>query len=76
MIEIACEVVSESGAIVCDNAEGYGFFEGFRDRGFQRVDFFGHAPGVNLPHCTSIFFKPGAFLFDSGFPILVIAKQP
>ncbi len=76
MIEIACQILSECGVIICDNAEGYGFFEGFRHRNFQRVDFFGYAPGVVLPHSTSVFFRPGSFLFDSQYPILVIAKEP
>jgi len=75
MIDIAIRVVSDTGIIVCDNAEGYGFFDGFRSRGFQRVDFFGNAPGVVLPHCTSIFFRPGSFVFDSEYPIPVIAKE-
>jgi hypothetical protein len=29
------------------------------------VDFYGHAPGVILPHCTSVFFKGSAFVFGN-----------
>ncbi len=75
MIEIAARLVRENGVIVCDNAEGYGFFEGFKDRGFSRVDFFGHAPGVVLPHCTSLYFKGHSFVFQATHPIPVIAKE-
>ncbi len=75
MIEIACHIVSDTGVIICDNAEGYGFYEGFKDRDFQRVDFFGNAPGVVLPHCTSVYFRCESFLFDPSFPVLVIAKE-
>ena len=75
MIDTAAIVVTDTGIIICDNAEGYGFYEGFRGRGFHRVDFFGNAPGVVLPHCTSIFFRPGSFVFDPKYPIPVIARE-
>ena len=65
MVDIACRVVRPEGAIICDNAEGYGFYDGFKDRRLKRVDFFGHAPGVIFPHCTSIFFGNNCFLFDA-----------
>ena len=65
MVEIACKYVSPGGAIICDNAEGFGFYENFLDRHFSRVDFYGHAPGVMLPHSTSIYFKEQSFLFDA-----------
>jgi len=69
MIEIAIRLLTKDGAIICDNSGGYGFFEGFRGKGFRRVDFYGAAPGVILPSCTSIFFKDGCFLFDNSAPI-------
>lgn len=75
MIEIAARVVKDDGIIVCDNAERYGFYEGFRDRRFRRVDFFGHVPGVVLPQCTSIFFHGDSFAFDPGHPIPDIATD-
>jgi len=64
LIDIAIEWVEVSGIIICDNAEGFGFYEGFAGRGFSRVDFFGNAPGVVLPHCTSIFFRGDSWIFD------------
>ena len=76
MIEISAKAVTDTGIIICDNAEGYGFCEGFRSRDFLRVDFFGYAPGVVLPHSTSIFFRPGSFVFDPKHPIPDIAKEP
>ena len=75
LIDIAASVVTDTGIIICDNAEGYGFYEGFGRRDFHRVDFFGNAPGVVLPHCTSIFFRPGSFAFDSQYPIPVVARE-
>ena len=75
MIGIAARVVSPHGIIVCDDAEGYGFHEGFLGRDFLRVDFFGHAPGVILPHCTSICFRPHAVAFSAAHPVPVIASE-
>lgn len=74
MIEIAVSKLSADGIIICDNAEGYGFFEGFQTRGLARVDFFGNAPGVVLPHCTCLYFTPAAFVFAPTYPIPVIAN--
>lgn len=75
LLEIAFGAIAEHGAIICDNAEGYGFYENTKDRGWSRADFFGYAPGVSLPHCTSIFFSQDCFLFDPHHPIPVIAKS-
>ena len=75
MIPIASRLMAEDGIIVCDDAEGYGFYEGFKERGLSRVDFYGNAPGVVLPHCTSVFFKPGSFAFSSEHGIHTIAKE-
>ena len=47
--------LSPSGLLVCDNSEGYGFFEVTRDMNLLRVDFAGLAPGVIKPHVTSVF---------------------
>ena len=59
------------GAIILDNAEGFWGKDGtfpimdlFRSAAFQRVDFYGFAPGVSLRHCTSLFFKDRCFLFQ------------
>jgi len=43
LFDIASKYVAPNGIIICDNAEGYGFYEGFKDRGFSRVDFYGNA---------------------------------
>lgn len=75
MVDIACRMVTPGGIIICDNADGYEIYERFRDREYQRVDFFGHAPGVVLPHCTSIYYRTDCFLFDPKIPIPVIVKQ-
>jgi hypothetical protein len=75
LVPLALSRLADGGMIICDNAEGYGFYEAFRNCGLDRVDFYGHAPGVLLPHATSIFFKPGAFAFSAHHPIRVIARE-
>lgn len=75
LVEVAVRVVADDGIIICDDAEGYSFFEAFKDRDFERVDFFGFAPGSVLPHCTSIFSRPRAFVFDSRHPIPRVAAE-
>lgn len=69
LAELSVDWVGPGGAIIADNSEGYGFFEVFKDSDFQRVDFFGHAPGVLLPHTTSIYFKGECFLFKASIQI-------
>jgi hypothetical protein len=75
MIDISKKVMANSGAIICDDADGYGFYDGFKDSSLNRVDFFGYGPCVVLPHCTSIFFGDRSFLFDPHHLIPVIAKE-
>ena len=69
MIPIARRVMTEDGMIVCDNAEGYGFFEGFQDSELNRVDFAGQVPGVIGMHDTSIYFPNNSFAFRPTQPI-------
>ena len=70
----ALEVINEGGAVMLDNSEGYWggdeqksypIVELFQRAGFMRVDFYGFAPGVIKPHCTSIFFKDRARIFEN-----------
>ena len=75
MIDIARDVVAEQGVIIVDNADGYGVYKGFLDTSLNRVDFFGYAPGVVLPHSTSIYFPFGCDLFSPKVEIPVISKQ-
>ena len=70
LVEVARRVVANTGIIICDNAEGYGFQEAFARSGLMRVDFVGNAPGVMLPHATSVFFGPGSFAFSPDLPIV------
>lgn len=69
MIDIACARVSADGIIICDDAEGYDYHGGFLDHGMERVDFYGYVPGVIVPHCTAVYFRPGAFVFDAKVPV-------
>jgi hypothetical protein len=69
MIDIAVRSLTEDGMIVCDDADGYGFHEGFQKYGLNRVDFFGYSPGTVLPRVTSIYFRPTSFGFSSEYPI-------
>lgn len=66
---LALDYLKPGGALICDNAEGYGFFEALSGAGLRRVDFYGNAPGVILQHSTSVFFRDGCFLFENAKPI-------
>jgi hypothetical protein len=69
LISVAKSLLAPSGVIICDDAEEYGFYEGFKESDLSRVDFWGFASGVVLPHCTSVFFRGGSDLFHSKHPI-------
>ena len=75
MIAVALQLLAPNGIIVCDNSEGYDFCGGFKSSNLSRVDFFGNAPGVVLPHCTSIFFDSSSFVFNLKYTIPVIATS-
>lgn len=64
MCALSPAILAPNGAIICDNSEGYGIYESFRNTILQRVDFYGKAPGVVLNHTTSVFFQSECFLFD------------
>ena len=73
----ALEYLKERGAIVLDDSEGtwggdddgtHPIIELFKNAGFMRIDFYGYAPGVIKPHCTSIFFKDRARIFENMNP--------
>lgn len=66
---LALGYLKPTGALICDNAEGYGFFEALSGARLSRVDFYGNAPGVILQHSTSVFFRDGCFLFENAKPI-------
>jgi hypothetical protein len=72
MVPIAIEALAPHGAIICDNAEGYGIQDAFADSLFKRIDFYGNAPGVLLQHCTSLFFQSDCFLLHNTAPIVRI----
>jgi hypothetical protein len=69
LVTVALNSLAPDGAVICDNSEGYGFLEATKNLDLQRVDFFGHAPGVLLPHCTSIYFRDKCFLFNPSHPV-------
>jgi hypothetical protein len=70
--DLAFSHLAEGGALIFDNAEGYGFYEAAKSRDCRRIDFFGFAPGVSLRHCTSIVFFGDCFLLMPDIPIPVI----
>jgi hypothetical protein len=82
----ALTVVKDKGAIILDDSEGFwniGGLEGeypiielFQKAEFSRVDFYGYAPGVINPRCTSIFFKKNANIFENLSPPLRKYKLP
>ena len=69
LVAIACELVAPDGIIICDNAEGYGFHAELLGRGLNRIDFYGYAPGVIQPHCTSICHGDRPAVLDAAIPI-------
>jgi hypothetical protein len=71
VLRAAMPFLKPDGAVICDNAEGFGFFEELRRGGLNRVDFFGFAPGVVNRHCTSIAFRERCFMFSPEIPIQV-----
>lgn len=75
MIPFAISYLNPGGIIICDNSDGYGIYEGFLNSGFKKVDFYGYAPGVVLPHCTSIYFNDDCTFFDSAIPTKVIVLE-
>lgn len=66
--------LAENGAVLCDDAESYGFYDVSKTMKVSRVDFFGFSPGVVLPHCTSLYFDKGCFMFECSIPIPDVAK--
>ena len=69
-LELVIPMLNPDGALICDNAEGYGFYEALKEKGMQRVDFFGLAAGGVNPHCTAIAFREQCFMFAANVPIL------
>lgn len=70
--KMSTSFLRKGGAVILDNSEGYWGQDGeypiidfFRANGYSRVDFYGYAPGVILPSCTSLFFKDNCFLLSS-----------
>ena len=70
---LALELMADDGAILFDNSEGYWgpppsypIIDLFRKAGLLRIDFYGYAPGVVLPHCTSLFCHGNCRLLRGG----------
>lgn len=66
-------LLAPNGAIIIDNAEGYGETADqsitmyFREE-FSRVDFYGYSPGVIKPHCTSLLWRSDTFMVRGNEP--------
>ena len=73
LIDVALRSLTSDGMIICDDADGYGFRDGFAGSGLSRVDFYGHVPGGAFPHVTSIFFPPASFAFQASHDIPIAA---
>lgn len=53
--------ITEDGVIVLDDSEREKYTEAvsfLKEQGFKHIPFTGMAPGVIIPKCTSIFYKP------------------
>jgi predicted O-methyltransferase YrrM len=68
LVRLSPQLRAPSGVIVCDDSEGYDVQASLADSGLQRVDFFGFAPGVIVPRCTSVYWRDSA-LFAPTLPI-------
>lgn len=74
--ELAISHIASGGAIIIDNSEGlwspdglsYPIIDMLNRNGFQRIDFYGFAPGVVKRACTSIAFSDSCFLFSQAAP--------
>jgi hypothetical protein len=69
LIERATRHLKPTGALLFDNSNGWGVEDALRGLDLRRVDFFGYAPGVILPHCTSLIYRSDCFLFDTDIRI-------
>jgi hypothetical protein len=69
VLSILADRLAPNGIIICDDSEGYGFFNVLSREELQRVDFYGYAPGVIEKHCTSIAFRESAFVFAPNIPV-------
>ena len=70
VIKICQKYLHKNGAIICDDAGGYGFDIEMLESGLQRVDFYGHSPGVYHHTCTSIFYTKECDLFSANNKII------
>lgn len=73
--QAALDRLADGGVIIFDNSDGYTGPNGeypiidlYEREGFTRIDFYGFAPGVVLPHCTSLFFKENSYVLASVNP--------
>jgi predicted O-methyltransferase YrrM len=66
---LSFEYLKPGGALILDNADGFGLYDEIRTRDCKRIDFYGFAPGVVLRHCTSIVFVEDCFLLAADVPI-------
>jgi predicted O-methyltransferase YrrM len=69
LTRIAFSYLAKDGALIFDNAEGYGFYDYIKNQDCRKIDFYGFAPGVSLRHCTSLVFLGDCFLLMPNVPI-------
>jgi hypothetical protein len=69
LVPLAFSLLNDGGAVIIDNADGYGYQGQLAKIACQRVDFFGYAPGVSLPECTTIVWRTECFLFSPSAPL-------
>jgi len=75
LTSLAFDYLAASGALLIDNAEGFGIYHALKQRDCRRIDFFGFAPGVVMRHCTSLVFCGDCFLFWPDIPIADLEIQ-
>jgi len=69
LVEPSIEMLNEGAVIIIDDSERYDFSETFAEHGFSRIDFYGYAPGVLFPKCSSIQAKDFSVICNNNLPV-------
>ena len=72
---IKMNLLNKDSAIIFDNSEVYNFSGTIKQDEFhllQKIDFYGHTPGVFRKQCTTVLFfrNESCFLFDKNITLL------
>lgn len=74
LVEPSIEMLNEGGIIIIDDSERYDFSQTFAAHGFSRIDFYGYAPGVLFPKCSSVQAKDISLICSNNLPVYASEK--